>query len=206
MKAFQIKHGVIAVPEQTEATIKAGAELYAKLVTKEIELSAMTRTLGESHPSYAETKTEIEATRRTLNEMNAGTGQAEGDVKLFIPFKQAPQLATEYIRLYRNLQIQNKILEFITPLYEQAKIEEQRNTPSVVVLDRGGIPERKARPKVSLYAFLALVVSSLLAIFIVFILEASSRLRAMNPERVGAMITTLRSDWFGLKKPRRDRR
>src|SRR2546421_1354929 len=40
MKDFQLKHGVVAVPEQTEATIKAGAELYATLATKEIALSA----------------------------------------------------------------------------------------------------------------------------------------------------------------------
>jgi uncharacterized protein involved in exopolysaccharide biosynthesis len=119
-------------------------------------------------------------------------------MKVLVPFKQAPELATQYVRLYRDLQIQNKILEFITPLYEQAKVEENRSTPSVVVLDHAGVPERKAKPKISLFTLLAFVISSMMTLFIVFAAEGIERMRSMNPERFGMLLGTIRSDWFGL--------
>jgi capsule polysaccharide export protein KpsE/RkpR len=199
MQNFQTKFGVIAVPEQTEATIKAGAELYGKLAVKEIDLDILKRTASESHPSVAQAEVEVEEIRKKLREMNAGSFTAGDDMKILVPFKQAPQLAAQYLRLYRDLQIQNKILEFITPLYEQAKVEENRNTPSVVVLDRAGVPERKAKPKVSLYALLAFVISTMLSLFVVFTAEGIERLRFMYPERFGALVGVVRSDWFGLR-------
>jgi uncharacterized protein involved in exopolysaccharide biosynthesis len=120
-------------------------------------------------------------------------------MKVLVPFKQAPELATQYVRLYRDLQIQNKILEFITPLYEQAKVEENRSTPSVVVLDHAGVPERKARPKISLYALLALVISSMISLFVVFAGEGIERMRSLNPDRFNALVGVVTSDWFGLR-------
>ncbi len=206
MKQFQIQHGVLAVPEQAEATIKAGAELYARLATKEIELAAMKRTLSESHPSIATAEIEIQEYRRKLDEMNSGSSGGTGDVKILVPFKQAPELAAEYVRFYRNLQIQNKILEFLTPIYEQAKIEERRNTPSVVVLDIAAVPERKAKPKIALYSLLSFVLSSVASLFFVFVVEWVRRVRTINPDRFNALVHSLRSDWFGIRRERRNPR
>ena len=209
LKTFQLKHGVIALPEQTEASVKAGAEIYGRLAAKEIELTVLKRTLSESHPSVAEKQIEIDAIRSKLREMSIGSKTAEDEMKIFVPFRQAPALAAEYIRLYRDVEIQYKILQFITPLYEQAKVEEKRSTPSVVTLDYATVPERKAKPKVSLYALLALVISTLISLMVVFTGEALRRIKSLDPDRYHNLVATIRSDWFGLrlknlpwKKPR----
>lgn len=110
-----------------------------------------------------------------------------------------PQTAVESFRLYRDVAIQQKITEFLAPLYEQAKVEEHRSTPSVVVLDKAGIPERKAKPKVSLYALLALVISSLVSLMLVFSVEGLHRVKSIVPERYNGIVSVLRSDWFGLR-------
>jgi|ERR1051325_948738 uncharacterized protein involved in exopolysaccharide biosynthesis len=199
MKQFQVRHGVFAVPEQAEATIKAGAELYAMLAEKEIGLAALKRSLSESHPTVAAAEVEVQEIRRKLDDMNSGAGKQNDDVKILVPFKQAPDLGIQYVRLYRNLEIQNKILEFLTPLYEQARIEERRSTPSVVVLDTASVPERKAKPKVALYGLLAFVVSLLLALFIALVAESLTRLRDAHPEKMEAVRGALWSDWFGLR-------
>ncbi len=198
MKSFQTKYGVIAVPEQMDATIKAGAELYGKLAAKEVELDVLKRTTSETHPSVVAADVEVQEMKKKLREMNAGSITAGDDMKVLVPFKQAPELAAQYIRLYRDLQIQNKTLEFIVPIYEQAKIEEQRNTPSVVVLDHAGVPERKAKPKVSLYTLIAFVVSTLLSLLVVFSVEGVSRVRSINPERFDGLVKAIRADRFGL--------
>jgi uncharacterized protein involved in exopolysaccharide biosynthesis len=199
MKQFQVRHGVFAVPEQAEATIKAGAELYAILAEKEIGLAALKRSLSESHPSVAAAEIEVEEIRRKLDNMNSGAGKQTDDVKILVPFKQAPELGIQYVRLYRNLEIQNKILEFLTPLYEQARIEERRSTPSVVVLDTASVPEKKAKPKVALYGSLAFVISLVFSLFLVLAAEAFGRLRHAHPDKVAAVTGALWSDWFGLR-------
>jgi len=205
LKTFQLKFGVIAMPEQTEASIKAGATIYARLAAKEIELSVLKRTLSETHPSITAAQIEVDEIKKKLSEMNSGSKSPTDEMKILVPFRQAPQLAADYVRLYRDVEIQYKILQFITPLFEQAKVEEQRSTPSVVVLDKALVPERKAKPKVSLYALLSLVISTGVALIIVFSIVGIQRLRALDPERSNTIINAIRNDWFGLRIRRKTR-
>jgi tyrosine-protein kinase Etk/Wzc len=199
LKAFQKKYGVIALPEQVEASIKAGAEIYGKLTAKEVEFNIMRRTLSEESPLLQSANIEVQEFKKKINEMNSGTTADDGQVKILIPFKQAPQLGAEYLRLYRDLEIQYKILQFITPMYEQAKVEEKRNTPSVVILDHASVPERKAKPKVSMFTLLALVISTLLALCIILINESALRLKEINPKKYASILEILKKDWFGLR-------
>jgi len=183
MKQFQEKYGVIAIPEQIEATVKSMSSIYLDLYKKEIEYNVIQQTYGKDHPLVANTKIEMNELRKKINQLNAGTDISQKDVKLLIPFKEAPQLANEYLKIYRNLEIQYKILEFIQPLYEQAKVEEARNTPSVIVLDKAGPAERKAKPKASIYLLVAFVSSTIIAFFIVFIIELFEKVRISDPEK-----------------------
>jgi uncharacterized protein involved in exopolysaccharide biosynthesis len=202
LKSFQIKYGVVALPQQLEASIKAMAEISAMLAEKEVELEVLRKSVEESHPSVVSMKVQITALRDKINELNKGTSDSEGRMKILVPFSLAPELGGKYVRLFREMEIQNKILEFVTPLYEQAKVEEKRETPSVIVLDSALVPERKAKPKASLYGVLAMVVSTLLALGVAFGAEGIQRLRAMDPNRTSALWRTARSDWFGLWESR----
>ena len=203
LKAFQKKYGVIAMPEQTEASIKAAAEITAQLALKEVQAGVLRRTQSPEHPSVVAAMIEIDEIHRKLSQMNSGAGLAAGEMKVFVPFSKVPDLGGEYIRKYREVEIQYKILQFITPLYEQAKVEERRQTPSVLVLDTAAPAERKSKPKVSLYALMALVISLVVSFFVVFTLELIERLKRSNPQRFASIVSTLRSDWLGLRIHRR---
>jgi tyrosine-protein kinase Etk/Wzc len=198
LKAFQLKHGVVALPQQLEASIKAMAEISAMLVVKEVQLDVLRKSVEESHPGLANAKLEVAVLRDKISELNRGSGETKGEMNVLVPLNMAPSLGVGYVRLYRDVEIQNKILQFVTPLFEQAKVEENRSTPSVIVLDSALVPERKAKPKASLYGLLAMVVSAIIALGFVFSAEAIQRLRAMNPERTDALWSAARSDWFGL--------
>ncbi len=147
LRVFQKRYGVISMPEQTEATIKAAAEIAGQLVVKEVQLEVEKRTNTPNHPSVIATTLEVQELRKKIHQMNDQVHEGETSMKVLIPFAQIPDLGSEYLRRFRNVEIQYKILQFITPIYEQAKVEEQRNTPSVVVLDRAMPAERKSRPK-----------------------------------------------------------
>jgi capsular polysaccharide biosynthesis protein len=199
LKAFQKKYGVIALPEQVEASIKAAAEITGQLAIKEVQANVLRRTQSADNPSVIATQIEIDEFRNKLSQMNSGTHTPKNEMNVFVPFSKMPDLGGEYIRRFREVEIQYKILQFITPLYEQAKVEEKRQTPSVLVLDKAGPAERKSKPKVSLYTLIAFVFSSLLTLLIIFFLEGLQRLREIDPIRFNAIIDYFRSDWFGLK-------
>jgi uncharacterized protein involved in exopolysaccharide biosynthesis len=199
MKAFQKKFGVIAMPEQTQASIKAAAELTAQLAFKEVQENVLRRSQTPDHPAVIALQMEIEELRRKLEQMDTGSGARSGKMDIFVPFSKMPELGSEYVRRFRGVEMQYKILQFIAPLFEQAKVEERRETPSVIVLDKGRPAERKAKPKVSLYALITFVTSLFLSIVVVMSRELLARIRAEDPERFRHIVTTLGSDWFGLR-------
>lgn len=195
MKMFQEKHGVIAVPEQLEATVKSMSNIYAELYKKEVEFNVLKQTYGADHPVTANAKVEMDELQKKINLLNSGKDNSQKEIKLLIPFKQAPELGNQYLKIYRNLEIQYKILEFIQPLYEQAKIEEVRNTPSVLILDKAGPAERKAKPKILLYLSLSLVISISIGLLIVLLLESMHRFRNIDSKRFDQLVNTVKSDF-----------
>ena len=200
MKAFQTKYGVIAVPEQLEATVKAMASIYSELAQKEIEFNVLKRQFGDNSPLTSAAKIQVEELKKQINSQNAGT---TGDnTKLLIPFKQAPELSNKYIKIYRDLEIQYKILEFVQPLYEQAKVEEVRNSPSVLVLDKAYPPDRKTKPKGSIYAMVAFVISLILGYLIVLGMVFKEKLKSSDPSKYSFIVSSLRADLakFGIRK------
>jgi uncharacterized protein involved in exopolysaccharide biosynthesis len=195
-KKFQLETGVVSVPEQVDASIKVAADLYAQLNVKEIELAILERTVSSKHPSYDEKLVQVQELRKKLHAMNEGSSALSKDMKILLPFKEAPEIGGEYLRRYRDVEIQYKILQFVVPLYEQAKVEENRSTPSVVILDHASVPEMKAKPKVLLYSLLAFVTSSLLGLLAIFLVEARDRIQLAMPERYALLTSLLRTDWF----------
>ncbi|MFI5251807.1 MAG: GumC family protein [Bacteroidota bacterium] len=194
LKSFQLKHGVIALPEQVEASIKAGAEISTQLNVKEIELNVLKQTLSPDHPGVRSAEIEIQEIKKQLQMMNSGDGLQGDQMKILVPFRQAPELGLEYLRLYRNAEIQYKILQYITPIYEQAKVEEKRSTPSVIILDNASVPERKAKPRISLYLLLAFVLSTIVAFTVIFTVEGIGMVQDSDPVRFAAVISG-----FGLR-------
>ncbi len=179
LRGHQEKSGTMIVPEQSMSSVSSVADLYGTKAKKEVEIAILQRTVTQDNPTLQQLKIELSELNKKISSF--------------------PLNAVASIRLYRDVAIQQKILEFILPLYEQAKVEEKRSTPSVVVLDRAIVPERKARPKISLFALLAFVISSLISMIVVFAGEGLERMKTLDPQRYNRIASAIKSDWFGLK-------
>jgi tyrosine-protein kinase Etk/Wzc len=191
MKLFQEKYGVIAVPEQIEATITALSKVYVDLTREEVEYNVLKKTLAEDSPLLKSKEIQLSELNRQVQSMITNKGPMTSDPKVLIPLNRAPDLANKYLNLFRNLEIQYKIAEFITPVYEQARIEEARNTPSVLILDKAYPPERKAKPKILMYALLGFVISTVIALFLIFVLEMLRKLSVLNSEKYTYIMSSL---------------
>lgn len=193
LKAFQKRHGIIALPDQTEASIKAGAELTAQKALKEVQLSIGRRTFSSDHPQVKALELEIQELTKRISQMSGGGSTKSGEMQIFVPFNQMPDLGTDYIRRFRDVEIQYKILQFITPLYEQAKVEEHRETPSVVVLDQAYPPERKAKPKRTLIVLAGFLIGLAGSLLYALTIDRLDVMRQIHPEMHASLSNLLGS-------------
>jgi uncharacterized protein involved in exopolysaccharide biosynthesis len=200
LKAFQQKYGIYALPEQTAGAIKAASGLKSEAVAKEIEIGIARRSFGADNPHTQALQMELAELNKKLGEMKFGTADWYKDrsLSLFVPFKDVPDLGTEYVRRYREFEIQNRMMEFLVPLYEQAKIDEQKDTPVVLVLDNAVPPERKARPRRSLIVLVWMALAGMFSTTWVFVREIYDREKERNA-KVSAITEELKRGVFYRK-------
>jgi len=142
LNKFQNEHNAIALENQTSAAIDIAAAIKSTLMTNQVKIEIMQQTLPEDHPDLANLQKENRLLQEQLDQLNTGK---ESDF-LLPKFDQMSDLGMEYVRLSRDVEVQNQIFIFLTQQYEEAKISEAKDTPTLQVLDFGDIPEKKYKP------------------------------------------------------------
>ena len=174
---FQKKYGIVAVPEQLEVTVKAAAEIESQLIKKEMESFFIKQQYGENSPQYGGSLAEINLLKKKVQELKNSTNLSSTSNVLF-PFKEMPNIAIEYLRNYREVEIQQSVLEIVMPMYEQAKVEEQKSMPTVMVIDKAVSPQIKSGPH---RVFIILMFGALfLFLFISLVFIANSSINNLN--------------------------
>ncbi|MFO7525326.1 MAG: Wzz/FepE/Etk N-terminal domain-containing protein [Ignavibacteriaceae bacterium] len=161
MFKFQKKYGMFAVPQQLEASIKATAEIEANFQQQIIKMELIKTQLGEQSPLYQQMKTQLDFLEQKVNELKS-SGSLSYPTNILYPFSKIPEVSLMYFRLFRDIEIQAKIMEFVLPMYEQAKVEEQKSIPTLIVIDHAVPPQLKYSPKkafiIILFFFLGLFI------------------------------------------------
>jgi len=148
LKQFQQEQNMIALPEQTQAAIEIAAMLKGQMLANEVQLGVMTSTLNADHPEIFKLRQENRALKTKLKEMDLGRGGPRSrEMNLFPAFTDVPELGFQLMRLTREVEIQNTLFKFLTQQYEEAKIQEAKDTPTVQVLDTAREPIQKYRPR-----------------------------------------------------------
>lgn len=181
LKAFQKLHKTVLLDEETKAAVKSAAELKAQITTDEIQLAVLKKTMGSDHPEVQKLTQKIEETRRQLAKIEFGGARSDPKGYLSIPFEKFPDVSLQLAQLMRDLAVQEKVLELLTQQDEQAKIQEKKDTPTVMVLDPA-VPGSKVRPRRSLLVVLVGGLSLVASIFYILAAEYFRKLRFVRPE------------------------
>ena len=177
LKEFQTQNRTVGIEAQSKAMIEATAMIQAQIMSQEVQLQVMGSYLSLENPDVARVQSSINELRKQLQIMEsgkAGKDRLPGD-RLRPAITSVPGLALEYGRLARDLKIQETLYTLLISQYEQAKLTEARDTPTVQVLDPAVPAERKSRPKISLNLLIAGMLSLLMSIFWAFFREALNR-------------------------------
>ena len=180
LKEFQTQNRTVAIEAQSKAMIEATAMIQAQIMAQEVQLQVMGSYLSSNNPEIARVQSSISELRKQLQTMETGKSGKErlpGD-RLRPAITSVPTLALEYGRLARDLKVQETLYALLISQYEQAKLTEARDTPTVQVLDHAIPAERKSRPKISLNMLIAGMLSLLIGIFWAFVRGAMDRRKA----------------------------
>ncbi|NIR47690.1 hypothetical protein GWO43_04460 [candidate division KSB1 bacterium] len=207
LRAFQKESGTIAIPEQTEATVKAAAELQAQIIATEVEAGVLENTVAKDHPSLMRLELQIKELKDSFRQFmykppkDGQTNSHDGnDVELFIPFSDIPDLGIQYLRLLREVKLQEKLMEFLLPMYERAKIEEAKDIPTIQVLDEAVPPIRRSRPKRTIMVLIAGFISVIISALIVLALEFFNRLKQNESGEYNQLVYVLDEFSADLKR------
>ncbi len=170
LKAYQEESGMMVLLDERGTGLSAIADIYAAKALKEVELGILQRTVSSEDGALQRARVELDELNKKVSAI--------------------PETGVQSMRLLRDVLIHQKMLEFLIPLYEQAKIDEQKEVPVLLVLDRAVPPEKKSSPKRSI-----IVLSSMLAALMGCVLWAllSERYRGMIMHRpeVGRALRSL---------------
>lgn len=136
LEVFGQQHKTVALDEETKKAIEFYADLKARQVSKEIELATLKNFATLDNPLYLTTERQLKEINQRLKELEKGGGGMEGfGVGFGVAFEKLPAFGAEYARRLRDVKMHEEIYGLLIQQYEQAKIMEARDTPSVVVLE-----------------------------------------------------------------------
>ncbi|MCS7053688.1 MAG: Wzz/FepE/Etk N-terminal domain-containing protein [Ignavibacterium sp.] len=163
LQEFQKKNKTISLPDQLKASIENAAKLKAEISQTEIELGLLKYNVQSDDKIYQSVQKKLEQLKEQYKKIESENQD------FLLNFSLIPQLGRELGELYRELKIQNEVYSFLQQQYYKEKIEENRDLPTVEVLDPAVPPNRPVSPRILFYSFLgglfAFLFTSAISIF-----------------------------------------
>jgi capsule polysaccharide export protein KpsE/RkpR len=156
LRQFQKSSGYIEANEQLKSSIEVYARMEADVANKEIEAKLMEKMYGASSPQYLRSFDAYSEYDKKLQGIKSGKDMNS----VLVGLSGIPEKSIQYLRLYRNIKINSAMLEYIIPIYEQVRFEEQKQTPVIQIVDTPSMPEKRSGPKRVLTALIITICTS----------------------------------------------
>jgi tyrosine-protein kinase Etk/Wzc len=163
---FQRRYGVMDLEAQTEAYFTQLADLRANTLQYEIQLEALKTQFGPENKQVQTMQTFVDAAQQSFQ------GAMDGrEIVMPVSQEEAPEMVRQYLNLTMDRMIQEKILEFVAPMLEQARFEEERKAQALQVVDEAVAPYKKNKPKRMIIVVAAALSGFILALIFVLVLD-----------------------------------
>ena len=166
---FSSKTSTIDIKEQARAMVGAAATLQGQLIAAQSELKGLEQIYAPQNVRVRSVAARIAELQNQMQKLGgaytkAGPGVREdAATELYPSIRQLPALGYEYAELYRRTKVQETVYELLTQQLELAKIQEAKELPTVRVMDKAEIPERKSFPPRTVIVLVSALFALLLA-------------------------------------------
>ncbi len=176
---FQRREKIIVPEEQLKGTL----ELYAKLLSKKVALQIELRKLeGVLSPDSSR----INYLRRQIEAIDNQLARIENSAEGFsaVPgLENAPEKMAGYTEVLLKVRSLQAKYETLRKLYEQARLEEQREFIYVEIIDPPSEPDVPVKPKRALIVAVAGLSSLMLGVFLALFTDWLSTVRERRREK-----------------------
>ncbi len=162
LENFQRTNRVLKIDDQTQALVKQAIEVGLQLAKAEMELNIAKNELSKDNPYLIQQQNIVNQLRKQYNAVQSGG--LTGSDGFSIPFDKIPSLAREYANLYRDKKIVEQIIMYLETQRHQEAIQENRDVPTVEVLDKAFVPDKQSSPNKKLMLLLTFVISFILVL------------------------------------------
>jgi uncharacterized protein involved in exopolysaccharide biosynthesis len=148
---FASKNATIDISAQGRAMLEGAASLQGQLIGAESQLEGLRQIYSDNNIRVRATQARIAELRNQLQKMGGTSGgtapsdQSTTD-NAYPTLRQLPVLGVPYADKFRQLKVEEAVYETLTKQFELAKVQEAKEIPSVKVLDKPEVPERKSFP------------------------------------------------------------
>lgn len=149
LKHFQQKYNTVDMDTQLKSAMDIITTLSSRAIALETEMEIMVHYTSTNSEEYQRKQTEYNEVVAQIRKLKSDSRGNDHDVvRSYLPtLEDVPATALTYLRLKREVEIQNSVFTMLTGEYEKARIEQARDTPVVQVLDRAEKPNLRSRPK-----------------------------------------------------------
>lgn len=151
-----------SIKAEPKAAVDAVAKLRAELMSAEVRLQVLKRGLADGTPEVQQQSTLVAGLRAEL------ARQAAADTA---------DPRSGYISTYREFKYQEALFDLIARQYEMARVDESRDGGQLQVIDEAQVPERKSKPKRSLFAIAGVGLAALVIVLQTVVLLNRRRAR-----------------------------
>jgi len=166
---FSSQSGTVDIQTVGKAAVDAAGTLAGELIVAQSELQGLRQIYSDNNPRVRSLNARVGELRKDLEKLggarnttsqsgslgDSATASASPDARspearsIDMPYpslRNLPLLGVKYADYYRRAKIQETVFELLTQQYELAKIQEAKETPSIKVLDRPKVAEKKSSP------------------------------------------------------------
>ena len=181
-RAAKEKSGMQVTSVLAETGVRASAELRGQIASREVQLQAMSRFATAQNPETQRIASELAALRSQLNKTEQGSGESKA---------AASPLHQDAVKSFRDVKVQEAMLEVLIRQYELARVDEAKEGPLIQQVDVAMPPERKSKPKRAVIVLVAAFAGLFLGVLVAFVRRALKKAQS-DPASAG--------QWLALKK------
>lgn len=181
IRTFQEEYGVLDLATQGEQFFEYVAQVRIAALEAEAQYETLNSQLGPEHSL-------VKAAQETAQSANNKYEQALSGQERLLPVakEELPGIARELIDLERERIVQTTMLEYIRPVLEEARFDEERKVEAVQVVDVAVPPAKKAGPKRSIICIAATLSAFLLSVIFALVYTWWQRNYAYFTQRLHA--------------------
>lgn len=145
MEDFSRSNKILDLEVQLGSVVSNAVEIGSELAKTSVELDLARSIMTNDAPAVRELVEKKKTLTNQYEQVQKG-GLVDND-GFSVPLAKLPELARAYFNLKRDIKILEEINVFLETQRTQEALREQRDTPTVTVLDEAIVPDKRVAPR-----------------------------------------------------------